>query len=490
MQENYTESLSKELVFKNKYLNNTPDAEKIWDKALKIIRDNVDPSSFKVWFETIVPKSLSDESIILEAPSQFFYEWLEEHYSNLLRITLKKVLNKDIEILFEIRPAEKRSLNGIPVQVPITDNFTLPPTIEDGNHFPENGYELIDSKLNQNYLFENFVIGESNQVAAAAAKAVAENPTKTRYNPLLIYASSGLGKTHLVHSIGNHVLRNNPRMRILYTTGEQFYVNFVNAVQNNKISEFTRIYRNVDVLIIDDIQFFVGKEKTQDNFFHTFNALQHAGKLIILTSDKPTKELKGVDQRLISRFNSGVTVDIQIPDMETRMAILKKKARNDGYTFPQEIIEFVARTITDNIRDIEGAYISLIAHATFNNRPLDLELAKEVINNIYSIQERELTVDSIKNIVSKHYKIPVEVIESNSRKHEITLARQICIYLAKKLLHLPLKKIGAEFGGRDHTTILHSIQTIDNYLTFDKVVKKNFDVIFSNIRKEHGLSID
>jgi chromosomal replication initiator protein len=490
MQENYTELLTQELSFKTKYLNNVSEAEQVWDKALRIIRDNIDPSSFKVWFETILPKSISNETIVLEAPSQFFYEWLVEHYSNLLHITLQKVLNRDVEILFEIRPTERKTMIGTSVPVPVASNFTIPPTIEDGEHDPELGYDLMDSKLNPNYIFENFVVGESNQVAAAAAQAVADNPLKTRYNPLLIYANSGLGKTHLVHSIGNFILRKNPRMRILYTSGEQYYVNFVNAIQTNKISEFTKVYRNVDVLIIDDIQFFAGKEKTQDNFFHTFNALRHAGKLIILTSDKPTKELKGVDQRLISRFNSGVTVDIQMPDMETRMAILRKKARNDGYDFPQEIVEFVARTITDNIRDIEGAYISLIAHATFNNRPLTIELAKDVINNIYCIEEKELTMDSIISIVSNHYKLPADLLASKSRKHEVTLARQICMYLGKRLLDIPLKKIGSYFGGRDHSTVLHSISTIENYLVYDRVIKKSYDVIFSNIRKEHGLNIE
>lgn len=490
MQENFTELLSQEFSFKTKYLNNTSEAEQVWEKALRIIRDNIDPSSFKVWFETIVPRSLSEDSIVLEAPSQFFYEWLVEHYSNLMHITLKKVLNRDVEILFEIRPPVAKPGNGSKLPVTQSTGLTLPPTIDNGEHDPELGYDLMDSKLNPNYIFENYVIGESNQVAAAAAQSVAENPLRTRYNPLLIYANSGLGKTHLVHSIGNFILRKNPRMRVLYTTGEQFYVNFVNAVQTNKISDFTKVYRHVDVLIIDDIQFLAGKERTQDNFFHTFNSLRHSGKLIILTSDKPTKELKGIDQRLISRFNSGVTVDIQMPDMDTRMAILRKKARNDGYEFPQEIVEFIARTITDNIRDIEGAYISLIAHATFNNKPLTIELAKDVINNIYCIEEKELTMDSIISIVANYYKLPPDLLASKSRKHEVTLARQICMYLGKRLLDIPLKKIGSYFGGRDHSTVLHSISTIENYLVFDRVIKKSYDVIFSNLRKEHGLNIE
>jgi len=492
MNDTYMDLLPKEYGLKTQIVKNESQAEQIWNQALKIIRDNVDASSYKVWFETIVPKSINDESIVLQAQSQFFYEWLVEHYSNLIHTTLRRVLNKDVEVLFEIKPAERKTLAGTSVPMPLANGNggSIPPTIEDGEHNPDLGFDLLDSTLNPDYIFDNFVVGESNQVAFAAAKAVAENPLKTRYNPLLIYANSGLGKTHLVHAISNFIISRNPHVKVLYTTGEQFYVNFVNAVQNNRISDFTKVYRNIDVLIIDDIQFLAGKEKTQDNFFHTFNSLRHAGKLIILTSDKPTRELRGVDQRLISRFNSGVTVDIQMPDLETRMAILRKKARNDGYNFPSEIVDFVARTITDNIRDIEGAYISLVAHATFNNRPLTIELAKDVINNIYCIQERELTMESIIKIVANHYKLPEDLLSSKSRKHEITLARQMCMFLGKRLLDIPLKKIGSYFGGRDHSTVLHSISTIHHYLQYDRVVKKNYDVIFSNIRKEHGLNIE
>jgi chromosomal replication initiator protein len=495
MEEIITESLQqiekfeKEIINRNNE-NNSAQATEVWEKVLRIIKDNVDPSSFKVWFQTITPKYIDDKSIKLVVPSQFFYEWLEEHYSNLLHITLKKITKKEIEILYEIKPVERKNNNGTTLQIPSNHNFSIPPNIENGNYQTDVGYDLIDSQLNPNYVFDNFVISESNQVAAAAAKSVADNPTKTRYNPLLIYGSTGLGKTHLAHSIGNQILARNPRMKVLYTNGEQFYVNFVNAIQSNKISDFARVYRNVDVLIIDDIQFFAGKEKTQDNFFHTFNALHQSNKLIILTSDKPTKELKGVDNRLISRFNSGVTVDIQSPDLDMRMAILKRKSRADGYDFPNEIVEFLARTITDSIRELEGAYISLIAHSTFNNKPLSLDLAKEVLNNIYQIQEKELTVDSIKQIVANHYKITLDMMMSKSRKHEIVLSRQMSMYFTKKLLDYPLKKIGEYFGGKDHTTVLHSIQTIENYLAFDRVVRKSYEIIYSNLKKEHGLDLE
>jgi len=467
------------------------EVDKIWNSALKIIRDNVDASSFKVWFENIQPSSITEDSITLCVPSQFFYEWLEEHYSKLLHLAINKAFDngKDIEIIFEIKPVEKIEKNNKNIKLPFV-NHNIAPQNNFLETLSELGFELINTQLNPNYQFQNFIIGESNQGAANVAKSVAENPTKTRYNPLLIYGATGLGKTHLAHAIGNYILQHRPNLKVLYTNGDQFYVNFANAAQNNKINDFTKIYRNLDVLIIDDIQFLAGKEKTQDHFFHTFNILQQSNKLVVLTSDKPAKELKGVDQRLISRFNSGVTVNISTPDFDTRKEILKYKSRADGYDISNDILDLLAQTITNSIRELEGAYISLIAHSTFNNKPLTLDLAKEVINNIYNIKERTITIESIKNIVANYFQIPVEQLESKSRKHQITLARQFAMFFAKRILKSPLKSIGEAFGNRDHTTVLHSIQTIENYLKYDRVARKSYEVILSNIKKEHGLNIE
>lgn len=491
MEELVINTLSKVVDSHTEKVNSQREIDRLWNKALKIIRDNVDPSSYKVWFETIQPGSFDSNSITLIVPSQFFYEWLEEHYSKLLHFAINKAFDngKEIEITFEIKPVEKSLNNSRNIKLPFV-NHNITPQAHFNDSIADLGFDVINTQLNPNYQFHNFIVGESNQGAANAAKSVAENPLKTRYNPLLIYGASGLGKTHLAHAIGNYILARQPNLKVLYTNGDQFYVNFANAAQNNKINDFTKMYRTLDVLIIDDIQFFAGKEKTQDNFFHTFNVLQQANKLVVLTSDRPAKELKGVDQRLISRFNAGVTVHINTPDFETRKEILKYKSRADGYEISDSIIELLAQTITNNIRELEGAYISLIAHSTFNNKPLTLELAKEVINNIYNIKEKVITIDSIKQIVASHFKLPIEVMESKSRKHQITLARQFAMYFAKKLLKIPLKNIGEYFGNRDHTTVLHSIQTIDNYLKYDRVARKNYEVILSNLKKEHGLDID
>lgn len=474
-------------------VQNFKEIDKIWNKALKIISDNVDASSYKVWFENIQPNSITENTVILNVPSQFFYEWLEEHYSKLLHFAVNKALDngKEVDISFEIKPIEKVQNNHKNIKLPFVNHNIVPQASSSYNEaLSEFGFDIINTQLNPNYQFQNFIIGESNLGATNAAKSVAENPTKTRYNPLLIYGASGLGKTHLAHAIGNFILQKRPNLKVLYTNGDQFYVNFANAAQNNKISEFTKIYRNLDVLIIDDIQFFAGKEKTQDNFFHTFNILQQTNKLVVLTSDKPAKELKGVDQRLISRFNSGVTVSINTPDFDTRRDILKYKSRADGYDISNDILDLLAQTITNSIRELEGAYISLIAHSTFNNKPISLELAKEVINNIYNIKEKVITLESIKNIVSNHFNIPIEQLESKSRKHQITLSRQFAMFFAKRLLKLPLKSIGEAFGNRDHTTVLHSIQTIENYLKYDRVARKSYEMILSSLKKEHGLDIE
>lgn len=491
MEELILNSLNNIVDNHTKKVQDLKDIDKIWNTALKIIRDNVDASSYKVWFENIQPNSITETSITLNVPSQFFYEWLEEHYSKLLHFAVDKAFDNgnEIDITFEIKPIEKVPKNNNNIKLSFA-NHNIAPQVSYNDSLTEFGFELINTQLNPNYQFQNFIVGESNLGATNAAKAVADNPTKTRYNPLLIYGASGLGKTHLAHAIGNYIFQRKPNLKVLYTNGDQFYVNYANAAQNNKISEFTKIYRNLDVLIIDDIQFLARKEKTQDNFFHTFNILQQSNKLVVLTSDKPAKELKGVDQRLISRFNSGVTVNINTPDFETRRDILKYKSRADGYDISNDILDLLAQTITNSIRELEGAYISLIAHSTFYNKPLTLELAKEVVNNIYNIQEKVITIESIKNIVSNHFNIPVEQLESKSRKHQITLSRQFAMYFAKKLLKSPLKTIGEAFGKRDHTTVLHSIQTIENYLKYDRVARKSYEVILSSLKKEHGLDID
>jgi chromosomal replication initiator protein len=457
-----------------------------WNKCQVIIKDNVSSQVWKTWFEPIKALRLQENKLVVKVPSQFFCEWIEEHYYPLLEKTISQVLGENTTLQYEVTVdesndiAENRTIKLPAFKYPPQNKQTQLPFAQ-----PKVNIEEFSTYLNPRYAFENFICGDSNQLATSAATAVSKNPGGTRFNPLVIYGNSGLGKTHLVQGIGNYIVRTNKRARVLYTTSERFTMEFVNAIQNNKSNEFINYYRGIDVLIVDDIQFFGGKEKTQDNFFHTFNALHQAGKQIILTSDKPPKELSDVEDRLISRFQWGLIVDIQPPDFEMRMAILQRKSTDEGIELPQDVIEYVARYVTGSVRELEGSLISLIAKVTFDRRIPDLSLAKEVVHGITSYDgQKPLTIDVIKEVTSEYYQLPIELLESKSRKHEITLARQMAMYLAKELTQLSLKSIGSNFGGRDHSTVMHACHAIENYLVTDRQVKTGYETLKRKLKRE------
>ena len=463
-----------------------PDLEavQIWDRCLNIIRDNVSKQVYKTWFTPVDALKIKDNQLTLMVPSQFFLEWIEEHYYDLMQRTIKKVIGENAKLQYEIVIDDSDdTLDSRTIKVPglkhrpSNSQSTLPfaSTPEQKKEFP--------TFLNPRYSFDNFITGDSNQLASSAAQAVSRNPGGTKFNPLVIYGDTGLGKTHLVQAIGNEIMANDPKTRALYTNSERFTNEFINAIQNNKASEFVNFYRSVDVLIVDDIQFFAGKEKTQDNFFHTFNALHQAGKQLVLTSDKPLRDLSDVDDRLLSRFQWGLTVDIQAPDLEMRMAILQKKSIDEGIEIPVDIIEYLARYSKHNIRELEGNLISLIAKNTLDKKPLTVDLAKEVVHGAAGYEPKPLTIDDIKGVVGDYYGLEVEQMESKSRKHEIALARQMAMYIAKQLTSLSLKSIGSHFSGRDHSTVLHSRQTIENYLVTDKSVKTAFETLFKRVKE-------
>lgn len=447
-------------------------AGEYWRNCLEIIRDNVSTQVFKTWFEPIKALSWNGNQLVVQVPSQFFCEWIEEHFYPLLQKTITQVLGDEASLQYEIVVDENNeTLDKRTIKIPA---FRYPPTGKQGVLMFAGESEKVpdfNSNLNPRYSFDNFVKGESNQLASSAAWAVAQNPGGTRFNPLVIYGETGLGKTHLVQGIGNFIALKNNKMKVLYTTSEHFTQEFINAIQNNKVNEFINFYRSIDTLIVDDIQFFAGKEKTQDNFFHTFNALHQAGKQLILTSDKPPRDLDNVDDRLISRFQWGLIVDIQPPDFETRMAILQKKSIDEGIELPNNIIEYLAKNITSSVRELEGSLISIIAKVTLDRRELTLDLARDVVYGIGGAEPKPVTIDEIKLAVADYYKLSVESIESKSRKHEITLARQMSMFIAKQLTQLSLKSIGASFGNRDHSTVLHSCQTIENYFATDSSIK-------------------
>jgi chromosomal replication initiator protein len=458
------------------------EAVAYWTKCLEIIRDNVSPHVFNTWFEPIKALDWSNKQLTVKVPSQFFCEWIEEQFYTLLQKTIVQVIGEDAHLQYQIVVDSNDTLEERAIKVPAFRYAPQPAQTESHTIGTAGSRSLFITNLNPYYSFDNFIKGDSNQLAYAAAHAVSQKPGKTRFKPLVVYGDTGLGKTHLVQAIGNSIVQKNRNARVLYITSERFTMEFINAIQNNTVNEFINLYRSIDTLIVDDIQFFSGKEKTQDNFFHTFNALHQDGKQVILTSDKPPRDLKDVDDRLISRFHWGLIVDIQPPDLEMRMAILQRKSQNEGFELPNDIIEYIARNVTNSIRELEGALTNLIVRYSLDNRELNIELAQEVVKGLSKQEPKPITINEIKKLVADYYKQPVETLESKSRKHEIALARQMAIYLAKQLTQLSLKSIGSNFSNRDHSTVLHSCQTIENYLVTDPAVKSAYETLCKNLK--------
>lgn len=430
--------------------------EKIWSKCLTSIKNQVTDQTYTTWFKPIVPLRMEDSTLTVQLPSQFFYEFLESHYSALINQSLSGILGKDAKLTYSIVVNETNELlqTTAPQQQP---------------KIPMDNYDSqYKSQLNVRYTFENFVEGSNNQFARAASLAVAQSPGKTSFNPLVIYGGVGLGKTHLIQAIGNYISTERLAKRVLYVSSEKFTIEFIESIQRNKTTEFSNLYRNMDILIVDDIHFFINKERTQEEFFHTFNTLHQKGKQIVLSSDRPPKELKGMEERLISRFQWGLVVDIQPPDLETRIAILQKKAEENGISLPIEIIELFATNITSNIRELEGTLIRLLACSSLEGKDITIDLAKSVLKELRLVNKQTLTVEAIQRIVADHYSIPEDMIRAKTRKKEIALARQISMYLAKRHTKHSLKTIGLHFGGRDHSTVIHAIQIIEELIHNDK----------------------
>jgi chromosomal replication initiator protein len=456
-------------------------AESAWKECLEIIRPRVKTLTFSTWFEPIVPKSLEGSLLTLEVPSTYFYEWIEEHFFTILQESLRTVLGDDavlqyaVSVLKQEKPQNTMQTNPYPqgaVSDP-ADRFAhqtrTVPAIRVTEPFVSN--------LNPKYLFTNFIRGDGNQFARAAAMNVSNNPGETAFNPLVLYGGVGLGKTHLIQAIGNHVLEQFPNKRVYYVSSEKFTIDFVDAIERNNTIDFSTFYRSMDVLIVDDIQFFSGKERTQDTFFHTFNTLHQLKKQIILSSDRPPKDLVGLDERLISRFQCGLTVDVQPPDLETRIAILRKKSESDYIDIPQDVIEYIAANVKSNIRELEGCYIGLIARHTLEQRPLDISLAEKVLKNVISAEKKELSIEHIQKSVADFFKVSENSLRMKTRKQEIVLPRQVAMFLSKKLTRASLKTIGLHFGGRDHTTIIHACRSMEQAITSDTTLASQVEQI-------------
>lgn len=437
-----------------------------WLACLSKVQESVNTQSYKTWFEPIVPLSLSEGVLTLRVPSQFFCDWLEEHYYGLLNTTVARVLGRGARLEYAISN-DPAALEEAAAQATSTIPATKPPAPSTRAGRTDAGMGPFQTYLNPRYTFENFIKGDNNQLARAAASAVANNPGGTSFNPLVIYGGTGLGKTHVVQAIGNHVLQSAKARRVIYVSSEKFTVEFVDAIQSDRISDFSSFYRSMDILIVDDVQFFSGKEKTQDNFFHTFNELHQLGKQIVLTSDRPPKELKGLDDRLLSRFQWGLTADIQPPDLETRIAILRKKSANEGADLPQDVVECIAANVTTNIRELEGCLISLLAKASLEQRDITVELAREVLRVVVGDIRSPVTIESIQRAVCEYFELPEDLLRAKTRKQEIVNARQIAMFLAKELTNSSLKTIGLHFGGRDHSTVIHAYQSVEDQMRLD-----------------------
>lgn len=456
---------------------------KVWNECLAIIKDNIPAQSFKTWFDPIKALRLEGNVLTIQVPSLFFYEWLEEHYVGLLRKTVKKQLGEEGRLEYNIVVEKSSNSKPYTTNMPSNGNGseakqqTIPVPVslnkDIKNPFVIPGLKKlqVDPQLNPNYCFENFIEGDCNRLARSAGFAVAAKPGGTSFNPLMLYGGVGLGKTHLAQAIGNEIKRINPDKLVIYVSCEKFCQQFVDSLKNNTINDFVNFYQAMDVIIMDDVHNFAGKEKTQDIFFHVFNHLHQSGKQIILTSDKAPKDLSGLEERLLSRFKWGLSADLQVPDLETRMAILKKKMYTDGIELPGEVIEYVAHNIDNNVRELEGAMVSLLAQATLNKKEIDIGLARTMLKNFIKNTTKEISMEYIQKLVCEYFEVPVEMVKSKTRKREIVQARQISMYLAKSLTKTSLKSIGQFFGGRDHSTVIYACQTVEDLIDTDKKFK-------------------
>ncbi|HIY03404.1 MAG TPA: chromosomal replication initiator protein DnaA [Candidatus Anaerotignum merdipullorum] len=429
------------------------DINQYWNEALQIIEKEISsPVSYETWILPIVPVGIDGSRFLLRVSEPFYKEMLEKRHLPLIRSAIKTVTKVNYEIVILTEGEE----------APHSTQSIIKP--EENNDLAKN--------LNPKYVFSSFVVGNSNRMAHAASLAVAESPAKA-YNPLFLYGNSGLGKTHLMHSIAHFILEKNPSTKVLYVTSETFTNELILSIQNNKNEEFRNKYRNIDVLLIDDIQFISKKEGTQEEFFHTFNALYESNKQIIISSDRPPKEIKTLEDRLRSRFEWGLIADIQPPDYETRIAILRKKADRDHLVVPDDVMAYIAKNIVSNIRELEGALTRIVAYATLTNQDISLELTEKSMKDVYSENaQAPLTPDLIQEIVARHYNIRVEDIQGNKKPKNIAFPRQVSMYLCRKLLDISLPKIGDSFGGRDHTTVIHAISKIEKQMENDTELKK------------------
>lgn len=446
----------------------------LWNSILSHISRSIDAHRFETWFRPLTVIENDDSTTLhIAAPNQFIADFLDLHYKKTILSTANQFSSEIHNIIFSV----EGSSAPVPDEKQETE-MSLPEKKLVQQKAPLHTYP----QLNKRFTLDTFVVGPSNQFARSAALAVAESPGKTRFNPLLIYGGVGLGKTHLLQSIGNYLMAQSPDNVITYISSEEFYLNFIDAIKNNSTQKFTTRFRSSDVLLMDDVQFFAGKESTQEEFFYIFNTLYQNGKQIVLTSDLPPSSLKGLQDRLVSRFQWGLAVDIQPPDLETRVAILKKKAEEDNLSLPLEILYYIAENVSSNIRELEGVVIRLLAFASITRSNITLDLVKNVLKENIKTEKTKISIDDIIEKVAEYYKVPVNNIREKNRRKEVAFCRQVAMYVSKTVTNSSLKTIGLNFGGRDHSTVIHSIQQIENLIKRDSTVARDIDYIISSLK--------
>lgn len=474
------------------------DCNTVWENCLAFIKDNLpDTHVFETWFKPLQPLKLDKDILTLKVPSMFFYEWIEDNYIDLLRASIRKELGENARLLYSvvmdtgigdkstrsvIPSTDKSATQNRPTSIPISSS----PMREMLNPFVIPGLRKVkvNSQLNENYSFENFVEGSCNQLARSAGYAVAQNPGKTAFNPLFIHGAVGLGKTHLVHAIGLETKKRFPEKTVLYISAEQFFQQFVDSTKSNNRNDFLQFYQiMIDVLIIDDIQFFANKQGTQEIFFQIFNGLHSANKQLIITSDKSPADLSGLEQRVISRLKWGLSADLQMPDAPTRVEIIKRKLYKDGITMPEEVIEYLAYNVFTSVRELEGALISLLAHSSMSKKEITLDLARQMIDKFVKSNTREISIEYIQKVVCDYFNIPINIMLSKTRKGDVVLARHISMFLSRKHTQSSLAVIGSKCGNKDHATVLHACKSVQNSYDTDKKFRADLDAIEKKINE-------
>jgi chromosomal replication initiator protein len=466
------------------------DCGTVWTDCLDVIKETVGEENFNTWFKPILPLRVDGDVLTIQVPSQFFYEWLEDNYVPVLKKAIHTVLGPTGRLEYSVI-VDSGNTNNPPVAVHYPNGMGINKRSnvngtgnEDYSPFTFRALnpQTVNSRLNPSYSFDNFIEGDCNRLARSAGLAVAKKPGVTSFNPLMLYGGVGVGKTHLVQAIGNEIKNNMPGKIVLYVDQNDFTTQFLNALQNNKLQDFQNFYLQVDLLILDDVQFLSGREKTQEIFFSIFNQLHQTGKQIIMTSDCPPRDLKGFQERLLSRFKWGLTADLQEPDFETKLAIIHRKMQADGIEIPTEVAEYLAYSVDTNLRDMEGVLNSLIFHATLLKKEIDLDLAKDVLKNIIKEIQSDVSVDFIQKTVAEYFKVDLDSLKSKIKKREIVIPRQVAMYFCKRYTQLTLALIGENFGGRDHSTVIHALESVEDMMKTESNFKSSVEELGKKLK--------